>query len=239
VIVAAKEGAGKMSKSLLVLLGAASGLALMTASAQAAFSIDFVGLQNGELVNNYYDGGLGSLGSGPGPNYGVTFSNAYVLNEYSNNEGELNPGPNSITFLSGSGSIMDVAAGFTTGFSFNYSAPYYGGASVTVWSGLDGTGTELANLALPETTDGASIPGCGGHNYCPLSPFGATFAGTAESVNFSGSADYVVYDNITVGSGTVITGGVPEPATWAMMMVGFAGLGFAGWRKARPVTSIA
>jgi hypothetical protein len=26
---------------------------------------------------------------------------------------------------------------------------------------------------------------------------------------------------------------VPEPATWAMMLVGFAGLGFAGFRKAK------
>jgi PEP-CTERM motif len=225
-----------MRKSLLVLLGAASGLALMTASAQAAFSIDFVGLQNDEYVNSFYAGGTGSLGSGPGPNYGVTFANAYVLNEYDNNEDELNPGPNSITFLSGSGSIMDMASGFTTGFSFNYSAPYAGG-SVTVWSGLDGTGTQLASLSLP-TTPAYGDPGCG-KPYCPLLPFGVTFAGTAESVNFSGSADYIVFDNITVGSGTVITGGVPEPATWAMMMVGFAGLGFAGWRKARPVTSIA
>jgi hypothetical protein len=29
------------------------------------------------------------------------------------------------------------------------------------------------------------------------------------------------------------TSGVPEPSTWAMMFIGFAGLGFAGYRKAR------
>jgi hypothetical protein len=32
---------------------------------------------------------------------------------------------------------------------------------------------------------------------------------------------------------------VPEPSTWAMMLLGFAGLGFAGWRKSRRATSIA
>jgi hypothetical protein len=36
-------------------------------------------------------------------------------------------------------------------------------------------------------------------------------------------------------SGVVITppSGVPEPSTWAMMLVGFAGLGFAGYRASR------
>jgi hypothetical protein len=27
--------------------------------------------------------------------------------------------------------------------------------------------------------------------------------------------------------------GTPEPSTWAMMLLGFAGLGFAGYRKAQ------
>ena len=26
-------------------------------------------------------------------------------------------------------------------------------------------------------------------------------------------------------------GGVPEPSTWAMMLLGFAGLGYAGFRR--------
>jgi PEP-CTERM motif len=29
------------------------------------------------------------------------------------------------------------------------------------------------------------------------------------------------------------TSGVPEPSTWAMMLIGFAGLGYAGYRRAR------
>ena len=35
-------------------------------------------------------------------------------------------------------------------------------------------------------------------------------------------------------SGSVI----PEPSTWAMMLVGFAGLGYAGWRRARQVSLV-
>jgi hypothetical protein len=28
-----------------------------------------------------------------------------------------------------------------------------------------------------------------------------------------------------------VTGGVPEPSTWASMLLGFAGIGFLGYRK--------
>jgi hypothetical protein len=137
--------------------------------------------------------------------------------------------PNTITFTSGTGAIMDDPAGFTTGFSFNYSA-YADAGAVTVWSGLDGTGTLLATLTLPTTPNGIDTPGCNRHNYCPVVPFGVTFSGVAESVNFGGTADFVVYDDITLGSSTPITG-VPESSTWAMMLAGFAGVGLLGYRK--------
>jgi hypothetical protein len=137
--------------------------------------------------------------------------------------------PNTITFTSGTGAIMDDPAGFTTGFSFNYSA-YADAGAVTVWSGLDGTGTLRATLTLPTTPNGIDTPGCNRHNYCPVVPFGVTFSGVAESVNFGGTADFVVYDDITLGSSTPITG-VPESSTWAMMLAGFAGVGLLGYRK--------
>jgi hypothetical protein len=37
--------------------------------------------------------------------------------------------------------------------------------------------------------------------------------------------------------GTLTITGVPEPSTWAMMLLGFAGLGFAGYRKAKSGTA--
>jgi hypothetical protein len=33
--------------------------------------------------------------------------------------------------------------------------------------------------------------------------------------------------------GVSLTGSAPEPSTWAMMFIGFAGLGFAGLRNRR------
>ena len=40
------------------------------------------------------------------------------------------------------------------------------------------------------------------------------------------------------GAGQAFSGAIPEPGTWAMMLLGFAGLGFAGWRRTRPKLSI-
>ncbi len=40
-------------------------------------------------------------------------------------------------------------------------------------------------------------------------------------------------------TGGYAVGGVPEPATWAMMAAGFAGLGIAGWRKRRAEPTVA
>ena len=45
-----------------------------------------------------------------------------------------------------------------------------------------------------------------------------------------------MFDDVTFGS---VTSGVPEPATWAMMMLGLAGLGLAGRRRAKSSVALA
>ena len=37
---------------------------------------------------------------------------------------------------------------------------------------------------------------------------------------------------------TLVIGEVPEPSTWAMMLLGFAGLGLAGWRHRRTACNV-
>jgi PEP-CTERM motif len=46
-----------------------------------------------------------------------------------------------------------------------------------------------------------------------------------------GAADYTSAGGLTVST--------PEPSTWAMMILGFAGLGFAGYRSSRKATTAA
>jgi hypothetical protein len=169
---------------------------------------------------NYYAGGFGSAGTGPGPNYGITFSsNAITGCEQgyacaNTNAANAPSAPNILFFLSGAAATMDVAGGFNTGFSFYYADQVGFTGVINVWSGLDDTGTLLATLSLPSTP----AP------YTVWVPLGVAFAGTAHSVDFGGSANFIGFDNITLGASSPT---VPEPTTWALMLVGFGGLGVA------------
>jgi hypothetical protein len=60
---------------------------------------------------------------------------------------------------------------------------------------------------------------------------------TASFSDILGPGDYTAEITGTVNvrklgvGGTVTTTGVPEPATWAMMVLGFMGLGYAAFRR--------
>jgi hypothetical protein len=74
-------------------------------------------------------------------------------------------------------------------------------------------------------------------------PFIATFdstcagpvAGTCLITGFGDAAAVSVEMNtegtIFVAAVSATAGTVPEPSTWAMLLLGFAGLGYAGWRR--------
>ena len=168
--------------------------------------LDFDALKCEEYVDTYYSGAEGSEGTGPGPDYSITFSpNTLVATDNSlcpqinaTNEPSF---PNSIFFLSGSAATMNVPAGFTGGFSFYYSA-YVQGGFINVWSGLNGTGTLLATLNLPVTGGCSAQP-----NYCIWNPIGVSFSGTAQSVDFGGTENYIAFDNITLGASLVVNPG--------------------------------
>jgi hypothetical protein len=235
-----EEGFMQIKALAGVAVAALSLTAAQTASA-SIFVLNFAGLNGNaeEPVENFYNGGFGGDGSGPGPNYGITFtSNGLACSGQPGgtcNSAEIpgGPGANLLFFLGGTDATMNVAAGFTTGFSFFYSAVNNPGF-INVWSGLDETGTLLATLALP-TTPNDGDPGCFGTNFCPYVPINVAFAGTAESVGFGGTINQIAFADVTLGSNTP---GAPEPATWAMMLLGVAGVG-ATLRGARRKVSAA
>jgi hypothetical protein len=203
-----------MAKALPVLsvAGIAISLAGLCAAQQCAQTpiLTFEGLRNTEPVFEFYNGGKGGNGSGPGPNYGITFEgqslavidNASVnpSNDVGGQEGgdvSNNPsGVTSVFFLGGSAVVMNVPAGFTTGFSVYYAAANTPG-TITVYDGLDGSGNVLATVQL--AVNGSN---CGSATYSCWSPIGVPFDGVAKSVDFGGAANYIAFDNITVGSVT-------------------------------------
>src|SRR5271168_2507841 len=130
-----------MKFKMLMIAGALLLMGARTAKAGTVV-LTFAGLGDEESVNNYYNGGLGGSGSGPGPNYGITFTSdsLAIISNTAGGTGNFvnNPSGDTILFfLNGAGDTMNVAAGFTTGFSFFCSAGVVAG-TVDVYSGLNG-----------------------------------------------------------------------------------------------------
>lgn len=182
---------------------------LLTASvftSQAAIVVlDFEGVGNFAPVGNFYNGGAGTdynidFGSGA---LGIVDSDAGGGGNFG---GE--PSPDTVLFFLSGSALMNVNDGFTTGFSFFYSAVNQPGF-VNVYDGLNGTGNLLASINLPVTP---SLGGDPNGDFSPFFPIGVTFAGTAMSVDFAGTADQIAFDNVTFGT-EVAQGAVPEPST--------------------------
>ena len=222
-------------------LSVAAGLLAAATTAQAAvISLNFEGVAsypngNNVLIQEFYNGGTSSIGTS-GTNYGVSFGNNALLiclnstttfcsNTSRGGVGDPNSREGSLFFLSGSETFLNYSAGFTTGFSFNYVSSVNG--SVGVYDGLNGTGNLLASVNLTPNRAGCPSYGAG---FCPFGPAGVNFAGTARSISFGGVANQIVFDDITFGSS--VPGGVPEPASWAMLIAGF-GLTGAAMRRRR------
>ena len=216
-----------LSKPRCLALAAGVGLALAQASASAAVVVlDFEGVGDLNAVGNFYNGGAGT-------NYGIQFSNdtLAVVDADAGGSGNFANEPSASTimfFLNANNAILNMAAGFDTGFSFFYSSST--AASVTVWDGLNGTGNLLGTLNL-SAQGFNNCTGDPGGSFCNWTAVGVNFAGTARSINFGGTANQTGFDDITFGSATAGGGGneVPEPGTLGLLGLGL--LGVAGLRR--------
>jgi hypothetical protein len=68
---------------------------------------------------------------------------------------------------------------------------------------------------------------------------GTTFASTIPFSTDEGSLIFLTHGETSTFT-AVVTAAVPEPSTWAMMIFGFAGIGFMAYRrKSKPVLTTA
>jgi hypothetical protein len=101
---------------------------------------------------------------------------------------------------------------------------------------------ELAtrNILHPETT----VITIGGHSFSinpprnqPLTSYSFVFSNVSGQVSFADLGPSTQAGNFITDIVVTAVAAIPETATWAMMALGFAGLGFAGVRKSRRAPS--
>ncbi len=197
-----------------------SALAAGLLSAAPAFSLtlDFQDVGAYNFVQEYYNGGTNDAGL-TGTNYGVSFgldilgmTNDEFFTYYDNA-----PNPGAIAAVGADGAL-NVAAGFTGNVSFSYTAT--AATTVTVFSGLNGTGIELGTFNLAATNGACSeeLP------FCSWDIAALSLAGTAHSIQFGGTTGVAGFDNITIAP-------VPVPAAGWLMLSALGGVGALARRK--------
>jgi hypothetical protein len=206
-----------------------SALAAGLLSAAPAFSLttvtlDFQGAGDYTYVDNYYNGGTNADGAS-GVNYGISFgpgalaaTNVDYFSYYSNA-----PTPTVLTAV-GSNAALNSAAGFSGEISFWYSS--VAATSVSVFSGLNGTGSLLATFALAANAQ----DGCSDTPFCNWQSTSLNIAGVGQSIQFGSTylgteiGGVAGFDNITVTQ-------VPVPAAAWLLLSGLSGLGVFSRRK--------
>lgn len=237
-------------RSMLIVAALLVAVAVLATPCSASVTLTFDGLQDLEPILGYFNGDYGGMGSGPGPQWGITFSEdaVNVLSADDGGHGNFatspvldypngaNPNVGIAAFLTGS-MVIDVPAGFDAPLSFWYMS-IMGGTVVTFYNqpggaaGVDdGTGTRiygdvLGSTELTSTYD--DTPEDGVFTQWDRAVLG--FDGSARSVQFQldGSAVVIAFDqmtfNLTGDSNSPSTQTAPEPTTLMTWSI-FAALG--------------
>ncbi len=227
--------------------------AAVAAPAQAGILLTFNEIPNYERPAGFYNGGT-TFNAGTsqatgriGPSLGVTIDEAAIIFQAFDqcpgggcNGIFPNTPPLGYRALYNFPRLTSLPARTT----INVAAGFTGEASVWHWGnvssfavyrdvgGADGNGgapVALGFVALP-TTQGCTVdPNTLTVTVCGWTKYTLNFTGTARSIGLAGSGTY--FDNVTLGAP-----GVPEPASWALLIAGF-GLTGAAMRRQRRVAA--
>ena len=191
----------------------------------AQTTIDFEGTGSFGSILEFYNGGTDGAGNG-GTNYGVSFTESAtsLSNDSLNNYFSNAPTAGAVMFAPDSMAYMNAADGFTGSVSLYYSSAVAAPNSVNIYSGLSGTGDLLGSFSLNMNAQ----TGCADSAFCNFQQSTVTFSGTGKSISFDGAAGQTAFDNIAINP-------IPEPTTYALMMLGLAGIGMVARRRRRSV----
>ena len=240
---------------MLKRLLAAALLAVFAVPAAAATTLTFDDLRNYDRPSNFYAGGT-SIDAGTeqstglsGANLGVAITDAAIIFQAFDDCPGGGCGGIFPTAPSGNKALYNFAArthlpalstfNVAAGFTGEVSVWHYGNmSSMSVYAderGREGNGgfpVVLGFVSMPTTTGcnvnpvTLEVTGCGWTRYS------IAFSGVAKSIVLTGSASF--FDDVTFGV-TGVSGAVPEPATWAMMIAGF---GMAGGMLRRRTATV-
>lgn len=214
---------GSKFKALAVLTVGAALLASAPASA-AIF-----------LQENFNSVPQGTNASSVGSNFQVTSGTVDVIG---NGFFDFYPGNGNYLDLDGStlqlGTISSSGPAFAAGhysLSFDFGAYTYGGQY-----GTESLVVSLGDFSvtLPPLVDSSLTPGAPLQHY--VLDITTTIAGNLSFAAYNGGNGGTnvgpILDNVTLASG------VPEASTWAMMILGFMGVGFMAYRRKSPAASL-
>lgn len=198
---------------------AATGLLVAAPAFSAPVTIDFEGVSSQTWIDGYYNGGTDGAGNS-GPNYGISFQLGAFGLQNDPEWGDLfanAPSGSTVMTAVDSEAALNVASGFAGQASFSYSSSE--NTSVSIYSGLNGTGSLLGTFELLANTSGCTeVALC----YWDLVTF--NFAGLAQSIQFGNTAGFAVFDDITITP-------VPLPAAGWLLLSALGGIGALARRK--------
>ena len=240
-----------MGKLRTLVLGSAAVMAagVMAAAPAGAASIS-IGLQesgvNGGAITN--EGSGFPVVSIAGVNYGTFHLNTVTSTESGFGQVELDstslnasvvaPGGTLNVYVTEQGITLDQLRFWESTFTENKLPANW---SVTEWTALDPANglftTPSPLLGGPATFTGpaASFDDIVSNFVFPLGTGPGSLYSVTEKFAITATGNFL---NGSANS-TIDVAGAPEPSTWAMMLLGFVGLGFLGYRTSRKPVSIA
>jgi PEP-CTERM motif len=141
-----------------------------------------------------------------------------------------------------SGPLEQTISGLTVGQTYQLSFYWAGGELFdrTGYQTIELTGSlGSSTFSTPTFTNHAGAGNPGDFSGWMLETFNITATATQETLSFlavgtpaSNLPPFALLDGVTLTA-------VPEPSTWAMMLLGFGGLGYAAYRRRRTPVAIA